>query len=302
MTAQVGELQPAWDQVDDAALLDLARTGDAAAYGELWRRHLPAAYGVAHRYRNRASAEDIVAEAAARVYGLIKAGKGPLTNFRSYFLTTVRTAATDTARTDLRVIPTEGTDLELAAGSVDAHDPTISVDHEMVRAAFKALPERDQRVLWFTTVEGEPPSKVAATMGMSANGVSVTALRAKDALRARYLDAHATRAISRADDDECRWVLSNMGRYVRGKLPSRQKARVDDHLRVCRHAQGLAYEMADVSRGLPAIIVPFIFLGAIASKAAWVAVPAIVGTEAGVAGTEAGSTSGSSREDRKSVV
>ena len=30
MTAQVGELQPAWDQVDDAALLDLARTGDAA--------------------------------------------------------------------------------------------------------------------------------------------------------------------------------------------------------------------------------------------------------------------------------
>ena len=204
MTAQVGELHPTWDQVDDAVLLDLARTGDAGAYGELWRRHLPAAYGVAHRYRNRASAEDIVAEAAARVYALIKAGKGPQTNFRSYFLTTVRTAATDTARTDLRVVPTEGTDLELAAGSVEAHDPTVSIDHEMVRAAFNALPERDQRVLWFTTVEGESPSKVAATMGMSANGVSVTALRAKDTLRARYLDAHATRAISRADDDECR--------------------------------------------------------------------------------------------------
>ena len=41
---------------------------------------------------------------------------------------------------------------------------------------------------------------------LTANGVSVTALRAKDALRARYLDAHATRAISR----NCRRASSAM--------------------------------------------------------------------------------------------
>ena len=39
-----------WADADDSALLALARGGDAEAYAELWRRHLPAAYSVAHRH------------------------------------------------------------------------------------------------------------------------------------------------------------------------------------------------------------------------------------------------------------
>ena len=98
-----------WSDADDVTLLGMVRGGDAEAYAELWRRHLPAAYAVAHRHRGRTSAEDVVAEASLRVYDLIRAGKGPLTNFRSYFLSAVRTIAVDYARGELRVVPTEDT-------------------------------------------------------------------------------------------------------------------------------------------------------------------------------------------------
>ncbi|MFZ1285906.1 MAG: sigma-70 family RNA polymerase sigma factor, partial [Candidatus Phosphoribacter sp.] len=272
MSAPAGIWGQAWADTDDSALLAMVRVGDPDAYAELWRRHLPAAYGVAHRHRGRTSAEDVVAEASLRVYGLIRAGKGPSTNFRSYFLSTVKTVGVDHARADLRAVPTADADLDAASPATAAYDPSPSVDQEMVRAAFRRLPERDRVVLWRTAVEGTSPAAVAATMGITANGVSVLALRARDSLRARYLDAHADRAIARADDEECRWVLSQMGRFVRGKLPVRQKARVEEHLRTCPHAQGLAYELADVNRALPAVMVPLIFMAGSAAATAWAGV------------------------------
>ena len=267
----------AWADLDDATLLAQVRTGDADAYAELWRRHLPAAYAVAHRHRGRTSAEDVVAEASLRVYDLIRAGKGPLTNFRSYFLSAVRTIAVDHARGELRAVPTEDTGLEAAAPATPAYDPSPGVDHALVRVAFARLAERDQQVLWRTAIEGTTPAAVADDLGLTANGVSVIALRARDSLRAKYLDAHADRAIDRAQDEECRWALSQMGRFVRCKLPVRQRARVEEHLRSCRHAQGLAYEMAEVNRALPAVMVPLIFMAGSTAAAAWAAAGGVAG-------------------------
>lgn len=269
MSAPAGIWGQTLADADDLTLLSMVRDGDPDAYAELWRRHLPAAYAVAHRHRGRTSAEDIVAEASLRVYDLIRAGKGPMTNFRSYFLTTVRSSAVDAARTELRAVPTEDAALEAATPSSPAYDASASVDHDLVRAAFKRLPERDQQILWHTAVEGVSPAAVGTSMGISANGVSVLALRARDSLRAKYLDAHADRAIGRADDDECRWVLAQMGRYVRGKLPVRQRARVEEHLASCLHARGLAFEMAEVNRALPAVMVPLILLGGSSVAGAW---------------------------------
>ena len=214
-------------------------------------------------------------EASLRVYDLIRAGKGPTSNFRSYFLTSVKTVAVDMARTDLRAVPTETEDLEVASDAVQAYDPGGRVDQQLVRTAFRRLPERDQQVLWHTAVEGTSPAVVATTMGMTANGVSVVALRARDTLRSRYLDAHADRAIERAEDEECRWVLSQLGRYVRGKLPVRQRARVEQHLQDCPHAQAVLLELAEVNRGLPALMVPLIFVAGSATAAAWLGAAAV---------------------------
>ena len=102
----------AWSSAADVYLLARSREGSAEAFGELWRRHLPVAYAVAGRYRGRTAAEDIVAEASARVFSLIQDGKGPDEHFRAYFLSAVRTVAIDHSRRDLKVVPAEDQTLE----------------------------------------------------------------------------------------------------------------------------------------------------------------------------------------------
>ena len=256
MSATAGVWSRDWSEARDETLLQQVRAGESEAYAELWRRHLPSAYAVATQYRGRASVEDIVGEASLRIYDRIRAGQGPTSNFRSYFLTAVKSVAIDLGRVELRVVPTEPEDLEAASTAVPPYNAALRVDQDLVRVAFGRLSELDQQVLWRTTVEGVSPAIVGSTMGMSANRVSVAALRARDALRARYLDAHADRAVERAKTEECRWVLSQMGRYVRGKLRSRQRARVDQHLTECRHARVLALELTEINRGIPALLVP----------------------------------------------
>ena len=251
-----------WDGIDDTVLLGYAAEGVPEAYGELWRRHLPAAYAVAHAHRNRASAEDIVADASSRVFGLIQSGKGPTTNFRSYFLSAVKTSAVDSARTDLRVVPTADEQLHEATESVSPPDLSNALDKALVGQAFAALNEGDQRVLWHTAIEGETPREAATKLGLTANGVSVRAMRARDHLRDRYLDALALQWLPKADSEECEYAISNMGAFVREKLPKRKDARVAAHVEGCPRAAAVMEELLSASANFPALLVPIAFLGA----------------------------------------
>ncbi len=294
----------AWTSAADDYLLSQARGGSAEAYAELWRRNLSAAYAVAHRFRGRAAAEDVVAEASARVFGLLADGRGPEQNFRSYFLSTVKTVAIDGARRDLKLSPAADEDLEeLAPPRVEDFDADL-IDGDLVRSAFRGLSERDQRLLWHTTVEGATPRAIAPELGMSPNTVSAQASRARAALRARYLDAHAERGIAGADSAECRWTIERLGAHVQGRLPKRQEARVAAHLGACHHAAGLAARLRVIDESFPVLVAPLAFLagasmpgflagttmGGLTSAAATGA--AVAGPMAGAGHASAGSTAG----------
>lgn len=264
----------AWASAPDGYLLQLTREGSAEAFGELWRRHLPAAYAVAGRHRGRAAPDDIVAEAAARVFSLIRDGRGPDEHFRAYFLSAVRTVAIDQGRRDLRLVPTEPDDLEELTPPLDDPFAGLGVDEEglaLVREAFAGLSERDQRVLWHTTVEGAAPRAVAPVLGMTANAVSVRAIRARESLRALYLDAHAQRGLAHAHDDECRWTISHLGALVRGRLPRRQTERAEAHVAGCPHAASLAADLRLIHDGFPALLVPLVLTAGLGT-------PGFVGT------------------------
>lgn len=278
----------AWSSAADMYLLARSREGSAEAFGELWRRHLPAAYAVANRHRGRTAAEDIVAEASARVFALIQDGKGPDEHFRAYFLSAVRSVAVDHGRRELKVVPAEDETLEdLGAPVIDSVDGLEQeFDAELIRTAFRSLSERDQRVLWHTTVEGEAPRTLAPALGMSANAVSARAMRAREALRANYLDACAQRSLPDADSDECRWAIAHLGAHVRGRLPKRQNARVEEHLRTCQHAATVAADLRAIHAEFPALIVPFVFLAGV-STAGFVNATAFVGAAAASAGSTA---------------
>jgi len=285
----------ATDEVEasDVVLLARARSGELEAFAQLWRRHLPAAHAAATPFRGRVSAEDLVAEASARLFRLLSEGRGPSSNFRAYFVSTVRTVGVDAVRRETSVVPTSTTDLDLLPGPDDGLSALSAqgVDTDLVREAFLRLSEDDRRLLWQTMVEGQPPRVVARDLGVSANVASARARRARDELRDRYLDSWLCRRVPRCLVRDCRWTLDHLAGHVRGRLTERQRARVEAHLARCPREAGLAVELQRVYDGFGALTGPLVLAAGAATMAGLPqgAMAALVGSSTTGAATGAGS-------------
>ena len=117
-----------WDLASDAELITAVRSGEVAAFGVLYERHVGAARAVAHQYSNSAAdADDAVADAFQRVLTTIQGGGGPDVAFRAYLFTVVRRVAMVRVQGGKRVQTTDdlGT-FEAAFGPSEAtEDPTL---------------------------------------------------------------------------------------------------------------------------------------------------------------------------------
>ena len=83
----------------DAELIDSVRGGTIDAYGQLYERHVSAAYNLARQLaRSQAEADDLVSEAFAKVLDTLRGGRGPDSAFRAYLLTALRHTAYDKTR------------------------------------------------------------------------------------------------------------------------------------------------------------------------------------------------------------
>ncbi|CAM3423548.1 sigma-70 family RNA polymerase sigma factor [Isoptericola cucumis] len=288
----------------DAELILEVRGGDLDAYGALFERHAAAARSVARQYaRSAADADDLVSEAFHRVLDVLQHGGGPDATFRAYLLTVVRRLAADLAKGLQRTRPTDDEHtLDSGLDSVASTElPALaSFERSVVRQAYEALPERWQAVLWYTEVEGRAPAEVAPILGLTPNGVSALAYRAREGLRVGYLQEHLTSAPS----EGCRAVNPMLGSYVRGGLARREVAKVDAHVADCPECRALVLELSDVAHGMRAVVAPLIvgmagmavvgalpIGGALVGGLTWAGVTA-VGTGAAGAGVVAG-TSGS---------
>jgi RNA polymerase sigma factor (sigma-70 family) len=222
----------------DTELIAAVRSGDAQAYDLLYRRHRGAARTQARQLATcAADADDLVAEAFARVLGTLLAGGGPDTAFRAYLLTVLRRIRYDRARHDRRV---------RLSDDMTRHDPAVpwedtavaGLESGLAARAYTRLPERWRAVLWHTEVERASPAEVARTLGMTPNGVSALAYRAREGLRQAYLQEH----LRPAPDRHRAWT--------RGGLSGPQRARVDAHLATCADCRTLAAELADAGGAL----------------------------------------------------
>lgn len=240
----------------DAALLDLSRAGDNAAYRELWSRHSAAAVRLARQFRGNWDAEDLVSEANVRVLDLIRRGRGPQDAFRPYLFTVIRNVAQAWSK---RV--TDSVD------DFDAFvDPDSEQDHHihnletnLTRRAFLALPERQRSVLWYTEVEKMTPQQISPLLGMTPNSVSALAYRAREALRVEWIQAHIHHAAASAD---CEWTLSRLGDYTRGNLTARNQTRAETHLANCTSCAQAQAELREVGSSLAiAILGPLVGIG-----------------------------------------
>ncbi|NUR73746.1 MAG: sigma-70 family RNA polymerase sigma factor [Hamadaea sp.] len=267
----------------DAELLTRVRGGDSDAYGELYRRHADAAKRLAVVLaRDRGEAEDLAAEAFARVLGTLRAGGGPQTSFRPYLLTVVRNAFYDRVRRNQKVEPTDV--IEEYERPEPYEDPSIAaLERSYAARAFARLPERWRAVLWHTEVEGESPTQIAPLFGLTANAVAVLAFRARERLRQGYLAEHITLTGS----PRCHWTGEHLPGYVRAGLAGRERTKVEDHLAECAECRRLHRELTEANVSLRVALAPLLlgaaapgYLASLAAKGglagAWASLTAVV--------------------------
>ncbi|TCC46456.1 sigma-70 family RNA polymerase sigma factor [Kribbella capetownensis] len=236
----------------DAELIARVRNGDLEAYGELFGRHHHAAERMARQLVPANDADDLASDAFAKVLDALRSGGGPDISFRAYLLTTVRRVHVDRIRSGRKVQATD----DIAAYEREPEtfdDPTVTgFESGAAAKAFASLPERWQAVLWHTEVEGEKPAAIAPLLGLTANGVSALAYRAREGLRQAYLQQH----LADVAGDRCRWTTERLGAYVRGGLTKRENRNVREHLDDCAKCTAVYLELVEVNSALPALLAP----------------------------------------------
>ncbi|WIX87772.1 sigma-70 family RNA polymerase sigma factor [Amycolatopsis sp. DG1A-15b] len=288
----------------DSELIAEVRSGKIASYGTLYERHTGAARNLARQLaRSSSEADDLVSEAFAKVLDTLRGGKGPDTAFRAYLLTALRHTAYDRTRKERRVDLNEDmTEVGGAAAealTVPFSDTAVAgLERTMAAKAFARLPERWQAVLWHTEIEQQSPAEVAPLLGLTANGVSALAYRAREGLRQAYLQVH----LQENAEERCHACAERLGAWTRDGLSKRERAQVESHLDECDRCRALAAELADVNGGLRAIIAPIVLggaalgylatIGAAKASAATAATAGAAAAGAAAAGGKAGAGAG----------
>lgn len=238
----------------DTDLARLAGRGDANAFDELYRRHVDAAYRVARAVTRHADdAADAVSEAFTKVFTALPTSTGFSTGFRPYLLATTRNASIDILRRRGRSIPSEPQTFDRPDNKAGPAGALIAgADSAMVISALETLPERWRTILWLTEVEGLKPGEAAPVMGLTANGASQLAVRARAGLREAYLQAHLRTGVGAACSD----TVPLLGAYVAGALSARDLSKVDQHLAGCSPCRDRVVELEEVSDRLRRVVVP----------------------------------------------
>ncbi|MDO6141968.1 sigma-70 family RNA polymerase sigma factor [Paenarthrobacter aurescens] len=238
----------------DPQIISMVRQGVTEAFDVLYERHVKIALYLARSQAdNPSDADDVVAESFAAIFQLLIEGKGPKEFFRSYLLTVVRRTAHDRNRKARRT-PIAADDSVLDSAVLD-NDPVLShLESSIMAKAFKSLPQRWQAVLWHLDIEGLKPAAAAPLVGLTPNGVSSLALRAREGLRQAYLQQH----ISQTVGDGCEEFASQLGKYARNALKRTSEERVNAHLDGCAKCTALLMELNDVQGGMRAILFPLV--------------------------------------------
>lgn len=229
----------------------MAATGDADAFGQLYRRHLGAARWAAQSLTGSThDAADAANEAAVRVFEALARGRlRDASRFRSYFLVASRHAALDQLRLSGRVSPTDRVDDLDAVALTEPLDHALgALDASLVSRAFRELPHRWQVVLWLTAVEGVPVKEAAAVLGLSPNGVAQLALRARAGLRRAFVQAHVD---TTGVPGECAFAVERLGPYATGAAPARDTAKIDQHLAACPACRGRLAQLEELGWKAP---------------------------------------------------
>lgn len=174
----------------DADLILRTRSGDAAAFAELWRRHYPSGITVARAVSTVIAPDDLVRESYTRIFHAVIRGGGPNGSFRAYLYTSIRNTAAGWGRAQRE----HAMDDLASHAEVDGtgRDAVDARDRALTAQAFRSLPPEWQEVLWYVDVEQLPPATVAPLLALTPEAVARRADDARAGLREARMGAGAT--------------------------------------------------------------------------------------------------------------
>lgn len=256
--------------VSDTELVADIRAGNRRAIAELFARHNADAVKVGRLIGPEGDAEELAAEAFARVLAQIVDGKGPTESFRAYLHAVIRNLNIERTRQTRREQPasdklwlldTAATDTTTNIGHDDAANAEIDdeVDDDRAARALRSLPENWQQLLWRLEVQGRKPAEVAAELAVPVATVSDTAYRAREGLRLAYLNQH----LPPADKPRCVWTRDRLSRLARGGLSPRATTKVRQHLSGCVECAALYDQLYQLNTRLGAVVWPIVLAGGI---------------------------------------
>ena len=232
---------------DDETLLVAVRSGDAAAFGELWVRHERAGLAYA-RSLSGSCADDLVAEAFTKILRTLQAGKGPRDNFRAYLYAAIRTGFIDEYRRFGRTLAV-GYPGDLDA-LVDRQPPAPDgADDQQAQDAWRALSKREQWIMWATAIEGYTTPEIADRLGVRPGTAAVWAHRARQRFQAAFL----ARCVATTDQPDCQLHRDRFVGYVRGSLSPKRREAVAGHVDSCPDCQQALLSVATVNQRLRAV-------------------------------------------------
>ena len=238
----------------DLTLVELTRSGHNDAFGELWERHRKAALKAAYSLTKDHDPEDLAQEAFLRILSAIRRDGGPREAFRPYLYSVLRSISMSWkspygATDDLDV-------LEATADPSSTFEGQV-IDKAITGRAFASLRSEWRAVLWYSEVEGMTPREIAPILGMTSNATAALTYRAREGLKASWLQAHINDASA---GEECQRTVQRLGKYNRNSLSQRERDRVQDHLTTCLKCSILVEEVDDLGRNLGIMLLP-LFLG-----------------------------------------
>lgn len=172
---------------DFAHTLALARQGDAAAFGQLWRELQPKLLRYLGVVAPAGQAEDVASETWLQVVSGLAGFTGGAREFQAWLFTVARHRAIDEARRSARRPQVPLADSEPAGAPLapDAADEALQrISTERALALIATLPADQAEIVTLRVIAGLDAESVARLVGRSPGAVRVAAHRALRTLAA----------------------------------------------------------------------------------------------------------------------
>ena len=238
--------------LSDGQLVEKAKAGDTAAYGELFNRYQSKIYNFAYSLAgNSEDAKDTAQQAFIKVYEALP--RLEEINFSAYLHRTARNVAFDELKARKRVAgdaPLEQTE------ETDIHtDPQraalLGEQQEDVRAVAAGLPERMRTALTLRELREMSYDEIAQVLEIPKNSVGVLLMRA----RVKFKEAFRMSQVTAKElSKECEAMLPRLSAYLDDELGPEEIEEVKTHLDDCPLCRLALEEQAEASKSYRGIV------------------------------------------------